>query len=548
MGGTNHDVNITINTLSKTVGSKDAKASMRLLNDEFKNATGLSLGYAGAITTVVAVGKRLVDITEQSMERFVTLAGVVDNLNNITGDTAENTSRLIQVAKLYGLTAEDLAKSQKKLAESSETLNKETIIELAQKYQTINNGADRQLFLTEKLGKAGQKWAEILTQDTAALEKQFQTVNKGLILTEKQIQEAEEYEVSQIQMKNNWEAVGNAIGRWFIPVSTTASRLMAVEAAAARIASEQHLNLYTQHKKIYDLAYAEVAAQERTAVAIAETGETAEEAAKKLEEYYQTNKTMISLVGTLSKTSEDYQKNLEEINQDLANNKITTEEYAEKVKQLADEHELAGRRILLSLLEQRFAVDGLDENETAMLLNLGVQWGIYADTAIEEMRLIMLQADIMSGKISSISTSLSALQGVYTSLSGIMAAEAGGSSTPAASGGSSGWVLKGTKGGAGTDKAWFNGSSWYYGDKPPERDSGGPGVAGGLYLINPKAGPEAFIPKTDGQFVPNFDKMMGGVTIMSGAIVISGAGDPKAIAREVMNEIMKERKLQMGGH
>jgi hypothetical protein len=526
-------LNIIINTVKRGGGDKEAINNLVKMKTQFKEITGINLSSLTAYAAVGAAVGKIIDLTKKSIELHVQYAGAVDNLNNITGDTAENTSRLVQVAKLYGLTVEDLAKSQKKLAESSETLNKETIIELAQKYQTINNAADRQLFLTDKLGKAGQKWAEILTQDTAALEKQFQTVNKGLILTEEQIKQAEEYEVSQIQMKNNWEAVGNAIGRWFIPVSTTASRLMAVEMAAARIAAEQHLNLYTQHKKIYDLAYAEVAAQERTAVAIAETGESAEEAARKLEEYYQANKTMLSLVESFSKSGQDYQKNLEEINQDLAANKITTEEYSEKIEQLAVDHEMATHRIILALINQRLAADGLDETETAILLNLGIQWGIYSDTAIEEMQRAMLYADLMSGKISSISTSLSALQGVYTALSGIMAAEAGGSSTPTASSGSggSGWVNKGTKGGPGTDTAWWNGSSWYYGDKPPGA------ATGGLVKVGEQGTEIVKLP--DGAFVYNHEQtqqMLGG-GVSNITFNISGAGDPKRVADEVVRRL-----------
>ena len=44
------------------------------------------------------------------------------------------------------------------------------------------------------------------------------------------------------------------------------------------------------------------------------------------------------------------------------------------------------------------------------------------------------------------------------------------------------------------------------------RDSGGPGEAGQAYLIGRGAQPEMFIPKSDGYFVPNADKLGGGVS------------------------------------
>lgn len=43
-----------------------------------------------------------------------------------------------------------------------------------------------------------------------------------------------------------------------------------------------------------------------------------------------------------------------------------------------------------------------------------------------------------------------------------------------------------------------------------ERDSGGPAEAGQAYLIGRGAQPEMFIPKSDGYFVPNADKLSGG--------------------------------------
>lgn len=48
---------------------------------------------------------------------------------------------------------------------------------------------------------------------------------------------------------------------------------------------------------------------------------------------------------------------------------------------------------------------------------------------------------------------------------------------------------------------------------PGVRDVGGRGEAGKPYIINPKAGPELFIPKTAGEFIPNIDEMGGGMNL-----------------------------------
>lgn len=45
---------------------------------------------------------------------------------------------------------------------------------------------------------------------------------------------------------------------------------------------------------------------------------------------------------------------------------------------------------------------------------------------------------------------------------------------------------------------------------PETRDAGGPGKTGGAYIINPSAGPEAYVPTTPGTFVPNVDRVLRG--------------------------------------
>jgi hypothetical protein len=45
------------------------------------------------------------------------------------------------------------------------------------------------------------------------------------------------------------------------------------------------------------------------------------------------------------------------------------------------------------------------------------------------------------------------------------------------------------------------------------RDSGGPGFAGTPYMIGTGAQPEIFVPDTNGTFIPNADKKLGGGSV-----------------------------------
>jgi len=121
------------------------------------------------------------------------------------------------------------------------------------------------------------------------------------------------------------------------------------------------------------------------------------------EDYQQSNKSItkerMELEAERSlKLSQGYQESgsvIKELDAKLAEN-------SEKAKENASEHEEAGRRIVLGLLEQRLAVDGLDTKETEYLLKKGVEWGIYSDTVVQEMRDAVLEAQTLSSSINDI--------------------------------------------------------------------------------------------------------------------------------------------------
>lgn len=91
--------------------------------------------------------------------------------------------------------------------------------------------------------------------------------------------------------------------------------------------------------------------------------------------------------------------------------------------------------------------------------------------------------------------------------------------------------------------------------RPSSRDSGGPGQAGGAYLIGQGAQPELFVPQSSGMFIPNFDKVLagagggGGDIHLNGDIVIQGANsyaEGRAAGNGAMDAI-KERQRARGG-
>lgn len=76
-----------------------------------------------------------------------------------------------------------------------------------------------------------------------------------------------------------------------------------------------------------------------------------------------------------------------EINAKLAENELAMQQNAEQA-------ELAGRRRILSMLEQQLALDGLSAAETSYLLDLGLKWGVYSQQAVDAAK--AAQAEVMN--------------------------------------------------------------------------------------------------------------------------------------------------------
>lgn len=72
------------------------------------------------------------------------------------------------------------------------------------------------------------------------------------------------------------------------------------------------------------------------------------------------------------------------------------------------------------------------------------------------------------------------------------------------------------------------------------RDIGGRGYPGKAYVINPKAGPELFIPDAAGTFLPNADKKLGG-----GTTIYNTTNLPPSYSRQSASQIAQENAFRL---
>lgn len=179
---------------------------------------GAMLSLNQAIGVANQVFRTYNQIIEATIGTYIKYADQVRTLVQLTDESAESMSRLIQVADDYKISAEDLTTASRRLATQGLSLNVETIAELSDKYLALNTGAERQLFLTENLGRASTGWTDIMTQGSEAILARNEAVSASLILDQQAIDKAREYQYAMDDLNDSVMGAKVGLGQLFLPV------------------------------------------------------------------------------------------------------------------------------------------------------------------------------------------------------------------------------------------------------------------------------------------------------------------------------------------
>ena len=201
---------ISADTTKLQAGLKNTSVSIKSLKADFASiASGIAI-FTGV---AIAAGKAI-DITVGELVKY---ANEVRTISQISGESAEATSVLIQVADDYKLSSTDLTTAQRKLAIEGYSLNIETIAKLSDEYKKLNTGAERQQFLTENLGRSSTQWAEIMSQGSEAILSRGDAVSEMLILDQQALDNARAYEMALDDLNDQLYGLKVSVGEVAVP-------------------------------------------------------------------------------------------------------------------------------------------------------------------------------------------------------------------------------------------------------------------------------------------------------------------------------------------
>lgn len=408
------------------VEAKDAASGvMRAITQQFGalgslveelSVKNISWGNVAQMAT-----RMVVDGLKEAVSSTLEYANQVRSLSIISGESAEETSRFIQVLDDFKIGADDALVATRALTKNGLTPSIATLAKLSDQYLKINDAQERNEFVLKNLGRAGLEWVEVLGQGSDALLEMGDNVNANLILSQKQLDAARENEIAVDNWNDSLQALKISIGNELLPPLTSFLEHQQAMARASEIlgkgldvnvmATQEYKDALAQAKQEQaDMNAAMTASAETSdivAAALADQTLQAEALAKANKEITAANNEQLTLIGKMQSEEDRYQENKLRLAQEragiAAGDLAALDENTRKTQENEAAHDKASKTIILGLLEQKLTQDGiLTDDELNWLLDKGVAWGIYSQTVIDESKKAIDEANKLTDAVSRI--------------------------------------------------------------------------------------------------------------------------------------------------
>ena len=170
--------------------SKSGEKGTSAFGKSFEKLTGVSLGAAGAFTVAAMALKKISDYLRESNQELADYATKIDDAGRLSGNTAEQTSRLIQVTDDLFISYEKLYGVLSGAARKGTDTSIEGLIRLSDEYNSLNTVQEQNLFLIDKLGKSGLELKKFMELGAEGIRTKMEAVQDSLILDREAVAQA----------------------------------------------------------------------------------------------------------------------------------------------------------------------------------------------------------------------------------------------------------------------------------------------------------------------------------------------------------------------
>jgi len=353
--------------------------------------------WLGAATTAFDT---LSETVVESISVYTEYAAEVENTMRLTGMSAEETSRMIQVADDMKISTEQLTVAMRFMAKNGMEPNIETLSQLSDEYLALNPGQERAAFLMEKFGRSGLQMGKLMEQGSDKIKEMNASIDENLIMTDEGIAAADKYRLQVDELSDSWQGLQIQLGSQVVPALS--DTLDAMKANSQQMEKDKA----TMSGFAFFMSYPITAttqwmlATEENIVALDSHSEAMRDAEQEtralgdaMSEVAEIDyKNLLSMTQNIYNMNTQYSDQLAELRQKqadlnaemantadpekLAELQVAYDEVGKQVDALTLKHNQATNKMIFDLQAQRLAVDGLDAAEYQMLISMGTALGV----------------------------------------------------------------------------------------------------------------------------------------------------------------------------
>jgi hypothetical protein len=373
------------------------------------------MGTAAVAGTLVAAGFAVKKVLDETVGTMVSYANEVRRIQDATGATAEDSSKLIQVLDDQKVSFEQL---EKVVAKNGKTYDFtiDGLARMSDEFMTLTDEQEKSKFMNERFGKQWISFVPVMKMGGQVIRDASDAVSDSLVLTQKGVDDARQYEIAVDNLTDAWTGFKVSIGSTLVgPVTDLLNHINALTEADTRLReeglvpgskafTERRIELIAQIKAEQDSAAATLMHGDAMQV----DTEAAAENAEAIKAISAAHKDMLGLIGTVASAEQSYQ----ETAKSLTAERITIEqeraaalqlgwwEGSEKIKEFdralaengakveenAAKHRDAMAKIQFDLIVTKASVDGITDAEMIMIEQAGLMFGQFDQKSIDSSR------------------------------------------------------------------------------------------------------------------------------------------------------------------
>lgn len=230
---TNSILQWVLSTDYKDKGMKNAQKDMANLKQGLASGVSAMTGFNMTGLTVIGMLTGLGAAVGASIDYYVEYTDQIREATHLTGMSAEETSRLVNITDDYGISYDRLKGVMEQANKKGFLPTIENIAALSDEYLAIEDPLARNQLLTEKLGRAGLELSEIMILGGDAIRENAAAVKDGMIVDQEALDAALAYKQGIDDLEDTFGALKITVGQEVVPALTDLLNFMlgGVEAA-----------------------------------------------------------------------------------------------------------------------------------------------------------------------------------------------------------------------------------------------------------------------------------------------------------------------------